>query len=181
MILSFRNSCGRYKDAKKEQEVLDTARRNEKKRKLEKEKKVRELQAKKIKILENAQREVDSIESEVQSLKNKPCWEDKEGRKNMSKNSFKSLTTLRQRFRLNPEDENEEKEEAGEQDESSDDDDDKPMDFLEKDPKPEKEDTKSKLLKGSDDDDSEDEDIEWGSFSEDEDIEWGSFFKFIFF
>lgn len=69
MIHSFRNSSVRCKEALKEKQILHEAKRSEKKRKIENEKKVRELQAKKIKILENAQKEVDSIDNEVQSLK----------------------------------------------------------------------------------------------------------------
>lgn len=109
------------------------------------------------------------------------CWEDKEGRKNMSKNNSKSLATLRQKlrkynkdfeadiqsYRENPDAEDEEKDEE-EEPESDEDDDDKDLESIKKPIKPEKEEPRSKLLKGSDDEGSDDDSIEWGSSSEEE-------------
>ncbi|KFM61367.1 Eukaryotic translation initiation factor 3 subunit C, partial [Stegodyphus mimosarum] len=108
------------------------------------------------------------------------CWEDKEGRKNMSKNNSKFLATLRQKlrkynkdfeteianYRKNPDAEDEEREDEEEQE--SGDDEEKAVDFFKKPQKAEKEEPKSKLLKGSDDDESDDDSIDWGSSSEEE-------------
>ncbi|XP_035212383.1 eukaryotic translation initiation factor 3 subunit C-like [Stegodyphus dumicola] len=108
------------------------------------------------------------------------CWEDKEGRKNMSKNNSKFLATLRQKlrkynkdfeteianYRKNPDAEDEEREDEEEQE--SDDDEEKTVDFFKKPQKAEKEEPKSKLLKGSDDEESDDDSIDWGSSSEEE-------------
>lgn len=69
LIHSFRNASGRCKDALKEQQILHEAEQSKRKRKIENEKKVCELQAKKIKILEKTQRELDNIDNEVQALK----------------------------------------------------------------------------------------------------------------
>ncbi|CAN7985158.1 unnamed protein product, partial [Ixodes hexagonus] len=108
------------------------------------------------------------------------CWEDREGRKNMSKNNSKSLATLRQklrkyskdyeadisRYRENPEEEDEERDEDDDKD--SDDDDDtsfkkKPAAKLEKD------EPASKFTKaGSDDEESDDDSMDWGSSDEGE-------------
>ncbi|GFX32606.1 eukaryotic translation initiation factor 3 subunit C [Trichonephila clavipes] len=110
------------------------------------------------------------------------CWEDKEGRKNMSKNNSKCLATLRQKlrkynkefenditnYRTNPIPENEDRDEEEEQEESGDEsDDEKPMEFLKKPSKAEKEDPKAKPAKGSDDESDEDS-INWGSSSDEE-------------
>ncbi|XP_067137495.1 eukaryotic translation initiation factor 3 subunit C isoform X2 [Centruroides vittatus] len=108
------------------------------------------------------------------------CWEDREGRKNMSKNNSKSLATLRQKlrkynkdfeseianYRENPDVEDEEKDEEedmGSDDEIQDE------DFIKK-PiiKEEKEEVKSKFIKGSDDEESDDDSMEWGTSSEEE-------------
>lgn len=108
------------------------------------------------------------------------CWEDREGRKNMSKNNSKSLATLRQklrkyskdyeaditRYRENPEEEDEERDEDDEKD--SDDDDD--MSFKKKPAaKVEKDEPASKFMKGgSDDEESDDDSMDWGSSDEGE-------------
>lgn len=108
------------------------------------------------------------------------CWEDKEGRKNMSKNNSKSLATLRQKlrkynkdfetdivnYRANPEEEDEDKDE--EEEPESDDEDEKGPEIIRKPPKPEKEELKPRHVKGSDEEDSDDDSIDWGSDSEEE-------------
>lgn len=108
------------------------------------------------------------------------CWEDREGRKNMSKNNSKSLATLRQKlrkynkdfdtelanYRENPEVE----EEKDEQEESESDDDDEAEDFLKKPGASEfKEEPKSKIIAGSDEEEESDDDsFDWGGSSESE-------------
>ncbi|XP_013778391.1 eukaryotic translation initiation factor 3 subunit C-like [Limulus polyphemus] len=108
------------------------------------------------------------------------CWEDRDGRKNMSKNNSKSLATLRQKlrkynkdfdtelatYRENPEVE----EEKDEQEESESDDDDEAEDFLKKPAASEfKEEPKSKFIAGSDDEEESDDDsFDWGGSSESE-------------
>lgn len=107
------------------------------------------------------------------------CWEDRDGRKNMSKNNSKSLATLRQKlrkynkehesdiakYRENPEEEDEEREEDEEKDSDADDD----MTFKKKPAsKIEKEDAKSKFIKGGSDDESDDDSMDWGSSDESE-------------
>ncbi|OXU23527.1 hypothetical protein TSAR_011892 [Trichomalopsis sarcophagae] len=100
-------------------------------------------------------------------------WEDREGRKNMSKNNSKSLTSLRQKlrkynkdfeeeiakFRENPDQDDDEEEEKAEQ---SDSDDDRANEFRKQEPSAP--DT-SKFKKGVDDDGSE-SDSDWGSSSD---------------
>lgn len=107
------------------------------------------------------------------------CWEDRDGRKNMSKNNSKSLATLRQKlrkynkehesdiakYRENPEEEDEEREEDEEKDSDVDDD----MTFKKKPAsKIEKEDAKSKFTKGGSDEESDDDSMDWGSSDESE-------------
>ncbi|XP_064460726.1 eukaryotic translation initiation factor 3 subunit C-like [Ornithodoros turicata] len=107
------------------------------------------------------------------------CWEDRDGRKNMSKNNSKSLATLRQKlrkynkdfeadiqkYRENPDQEEDEREE--EEDRESDDED---TSFKKKPPtKAEKDEPKSKFMKGgSDDEESDDDSMDWGSSGESE-------------
>lgn len=107
------------------------------------------------------------------------CWEDREGRKNMSKNNSKSLATLRQKlrkynkeheadiakYRENPEEEDEEREE--DEDKDSDTDDEMPGKkkvVI----KAEKDDAKFKVTKGGSDDESDDDSMDWGSSDESE-------------
>ncbi|KAH7957428.1 hypothetical protein HPB52_018908 [Rhipicephalus sanguineus] len=107
------------------------------------------------------------------------CWEDREGRKNMSKNNSKSLATLRQKlrkynkdheadiakYRENPEEEDEERED----DEDKDSDVDDEMSFKKKvSSKADKDDAKSKFIKGGSDDESDDDSMDWGSSDESE-------------
>ncbi|XP_037281974.2 eukaryotic translation initiation factor 3 subunit c [Rhipicephalus microplus] len=107
------------------------------------------------------------------------CWEDREGRKNMSKNNSKSLATLRQKlrkynkdheadiakYRENPEEEDEERED----DEDKDSDVDDEMSFKKKaSSKADKDDAKSKFVKGGSDDESDDDSMDWGSSDESE-------------
>ncbi|XP_014233519.2 eukaryotic translation initiation factor 3 subunit C-like [Trichogramma pretiosum] len=106
----------------------------------------------------------------------KEVWEDREGRKNMSKTNSKALTSLRQKlrkyikeyfekeietFRENPLDDDEEefKDEA-----ESEDNDDQAADFKKQEPIPDA----SKFKKGAVDDDGSDSDSDWGSSSDDE-------------
>lgn len=105
------------------------------------------------------------------------CWEDRDGRKNMSKNNSKSLATLRQKlrkynkdfeaeienYRKNPDDD--EKDEDDEEQES--DYEDKPSDFM-KVTKEESEELKPKGIKISDDEGSDDDSIDWDATSEGE-------------
>lgn len=107
------------------------------------------------------------------------CWEDREGRKNMSKNNSKSLATLRQKlrkynkehdadiakYRENPEEEDEEREE--DEDKDSDTDDEMPGKKKVV-TKAEKDDVKSKFMKGGSDDESDDDSMDWGSSDESE-------------
>ncbi|GIY08831.1 eukaryotic translation initiation factor 3 subunit C [Caerostris extrusa] len=109
------------------------------------------------------------------------CWEDKEGRKNMSKNNSRSLATLRQKlrkyikdfetdianYRSNPTPENEDREDEEDQESGEESDDDHQPDFIKKPAKAEKED-KIKPIKGSDDEESDDDSIDWGSSSDEE-------------
>ncbi|KAJ8668116.1 hypothetical protein QAD02_009779 [Eretmocerus hayati] len=103
-------------------------------------------------------------------------WEDREGRKNMSKNNSKSLTSLRQKlrkynkdfeediakFRENPDLDDDEDEKKG--DDGDSDDDDKPSDFKKQDSgAPDV----SSFKKGAPDDGSE-SDSDWGSSSDSE-------------
>ncbi|CAL1289334.1 unnamed protein product [Larinioides sclopetarius] len=110
------------------------------------------------------------------------CWEDKEGRKNMSKNNSRSLATLRQKlrkynkdfenditnYRANPTPENEDREDEDEPESDEESEDEKPSDFLKKAAKAEKEEHKAKAIKGSDDEESDDDSIDWGSSSDEE-------------
>lgn len=105
------------------------------------------------------------------------CWEDRDGRKNMSKNNSKSLATLRQKlrkynkdfeaeienYRKNPDDD--EKDEDDEEQES--DYEDKASDFI-KVSKEESEELKPKGMKISDDEGSDDDSIDWDATSEGE-------------
>ncbi|XP_031784464.1 eukaryotic translation initiation factor 3 subunit C [Nasonia vitripennis] len=100
-------------------------------------------------------------------------WEDREGRKNMSKNNSKSLTSLRQKlrkynkdfeeeiakFRENPDQDDDEEEEKAEQ---SDSDDGRANEFRKQEPSAP---DASKFKKGADDDGSE-SDSDWGSSSD---------------
>lgn len=108
------------------------------------------------------------------------CWEDRDGRKNMSKNNSKSLGTLRQKlrkynkdyeadivkYRENPEEEDEDREDDEDKDSDADDD----MSFKKKAvPKAERDEPKSKFMKGgSDDEESDDDSMDWGSSDEGE-------------
>ncbi|XP_058800849.1 eukaryotic translation initiation factor 3 subunit C [Phymastichus coffea] len=103
-------------------------------------------------------------------------WEDREGRKNMSKNNSKSLTSLRQKlrkynkdfeediakFRENPDQEDEEDEKAEEADS---DDDNRVSDFKKQEPSAP---DASKFKKGAVDDEGSSSDSDWGSDSESE-------------
>ncbi|XP_064612331.1 LOW QUALITY PROTEIN: eukaryotic translation initiation factor 3 subunit C-like [Liolophura sinensis] len=110
------------------------------------------------------------------------CWEDREGRKNMSKSNAKGLTTLRQKLRKyvrdfetemteykeNPDEGDEEAEdEEGDEDvsESDDEEDDEEKDFLKKDDQ-----LRSKFLKDDDmsSDDDDDGMASWTSGDEDD-------------
>lgn len=108
-------------------------------------------------------------------------WDDKDGRKNMSKNNGKSLGTLRQKFRKyikdfeteikkfreNPdvEGDDDEIEEKPADDDSSDDESDKPVTAATFKKEPEKEKTKPKPAPK--DDDESDDSMDWGSDSDD--------------
>ncbi|XP_055939619.1 eukaryotic translation initiation factor 3 subunit C-like [Argiope bruennichi] len=110
------------------------------------------------------------------------CWEDKDGRKNMSKNNSRSLATLRQKlrkynkdfendianYRANPTPENEDREDEEEPESDEESEDEKPSDFLKKTAKAEKEEHKAKPMKGSDEEESDDDSIDWGSSSDEE-------------
>ncbi|KAH9376757.1 hypothetical protein HPB48_010947 [Haemaphysalis longicornis] len=132
------------------------------------------------------------------------CWEDREGRKNMSKNNSKSLATLRQKlrkynkehdadiakYRENPEEEDEEREEDEDKGEHSlselpfellllgtgakppclhySDTDDEMPGKKKVVTKAEKDDVKSKFMKGGSDDESDDDSMDWGSSDESE-------------
>ncbi|KAL3215370.1 hypothetical protein MRX96_034086 [Rhipicephalus microplus] len=90
------------------------------------------------------------------------CWEDREGRKNMSKNNSKSLATLRQKLRKYNKDH-----EADIAKYHSDVDDE--MSFKKKaSSKADKDDAKSKFVKGGSDDESDDDSMDWGSSDESE-------------
>ncbi|XP_011495404.1 PREDICTED: eukaryotic translation initiation factor 3 subunit C [Ceratosolen solmsi marchali] len=102
-------------------------------------------------------------------------WEDRQGRKNMSKNNSKSLTSLRQklrkynkdfeeditRFRENPDEEDDEEEDKADEADSEDDDN-RIADFRKQEPSAPDD---SKFKKGIDDDAS-DSDLDWGSDSD---------------
>lgn len=110
------------------------------------------------------------------------CWEDREGRKSMSKNNSKSLATLRQKlrkynkdfesqiseYRENPEAEDEDRDDDEES--GSEDDDDSEI------TKDDKEDGRGKILKpGSDEDeDSEADSFDWGSSDSESESELSS-------
>ena len=108
-------------------------------------------------------------------------WEDREGRKNMSKQNSKSLATLRQKLRKYSKDyeteinnykknpvEDDEKEEESEDEESdeSDSDDDGPMDFMKKPEKEIKEDFKEEPKDKDVEDDDESDDSYWQGSSD---------------
>ncbi|XP_042906300.1 eukaryotic translation initiation factor 3 subunit C [Parasteatoda tepidariorum] len=111
------------------------------------------------------------------------CWADTESRKKLSKSNSSSLAKLRQQlrkynkdfeneiaaYREKPDAEDEDREDDEElESDMSDDDDEKATDFFKKPTKAEKEDVKSKPVRGSDDDDSDDDSIDWGSSSDEE-------------
>ncbi|KAK3913980.1 Eukaryotic translation initiation factor 3 subunit C [Frankliniella fusca] len=115
---------------------------------------------------------------EVEDFVNE-VWEDREGRKNMSKNNSKSLTSLRQKmrkynkdfeeeitkFRANPDQADEEEEEEKDQDDdSSDDEDSHPV--VTKKPSVEPVPEPKKKAAAADDDDDGSSDSYWGSDSE---------------
>ncbi|XP_050050284.2 eukaryotic translation initiation factor 3 subunit C [Dermacentor andersoni] len=107
------------------------------------------------------------------------CWEDRDGRKNMSKNNSKSLATLRQKlrkynkdheadiakYRENPEEEDEDRDDDEDKDSDADDE----MSFKKKvSSKADKDDAKAKFIKGGSDDESDDDSMDWGSSDESE-------------